>query len=269
MYQTLTYTLDSYRHTTIRPVLGFGREATMRLPEVPDRFDEQIDRLAILTDPTRRRLYRYVATQREPVSREQAAAQMGVALHVAKFHLDRLQAHGLLDADYSRPPGRRGPGAGRPAKRYRRSVTEMSVSLPARQYELAGQIMAQAIATAGRTSTSISDALHQAANLAGRQLGELAQTRLGHDNTPTARIRATCAILTDQGYEPCNTNGVITLTACPFHALARDHPDPVCGINLDLITGLLQACPGSGLRAQPGPASGGCCIALAPQDKPR
>jgi predicted ArsR family transcriptional regulator len=78
------------------------------------------------------------------VSRDEAAAGVGVPRHRAKFHLDKLVGDGLLEAEYRRRSGRRGPGAGRPAKLYRASG-ELAVMLPGRRYELAGQLMARAI----------------------------------------------------------------------------------------------------------------------------
>src|SRR4051794_22245262 len=152
--------------------------------QVPDMddiegFDRQVDRLATLGEPMRRALYRYVVAQPDPVGREQAAAAVGAAPHVAKFHLDKLEADGLLDSEYSRPPGRSGPGAGRPAKRYRRSMRELSVSLPERRYDLAGRIMARAIAAATATASAVSEALHEAAGVEGRELGDRVNSRIG------------------------------------------------------------------------------------------
>src|ERR1051325_6417038 len=113
-----------------------------------DAFDKQVTSVAALGEPVRRELYRFVVAQPEPVSREQAAAGVGVPHHVAKFHLDKLEEDGLLDVEYRRPPGRRGPGAGRPAKLYRRSARPIAVNLPERRYELAGDILADAITAA-------------------------------------------------------------------------------------------------------------------------
>src|SRR4051794_1349206 len=101
--------------------------------------------LASLSEPIRRTLYRYVAEQPGPVSREQAASGVGVAHHVAKFHLDKLEEDGLLEVEYRRPAGRTGPGAGRPAKYYRRAPGDLAVSLPERHYELPARLMAEAI----------------------------------------------------------------------------------------------------------------------------
>lgn len=234
-----------------------------------DEFDEQMGRLAALGDPIRRVLYRYVASQREPVSRERAATDTGVALHVAKFHLDRLEAEGLLEADYSRPPGRSGPGAGRPAKQYRRAAREVSVSLPERRYELAGHIMAGALVAATRSGASPADALHESAGRAGRELGDQVRARLGKRTNPTACIRAVSGVLAEQGYEPSEQDGVVTLANCPFHALAHEHPDVVCDINLHLIEGMLGVCDGGCLRARLQPAPGRCCVTLTRQGRDR
>ena len=85
-------------------------------------FDRNVTGIGVLADSVRRRLYRFVSSQGQPVSRDQAAQAVGIARHKAKFHLDRLEAEGLLEADYVRLTGRSGPGAGRPAKRYRRGT---------------------------------------------------------------------------------------------------------------------------------------------------
>src|SRR5262249_56333077 len=99
-------------------------------------IDRDIDRVALLGDPARRALYTYVTRQADYVSRDQAAAAVGIARGLAAFHLDKLAADGLLEVAYKRPPGRGGPGAGRPAKMYRRSLSQVNVTLPQRDYEM-------------------------------------------------------------------------------------------------------------------------------------
>ena len=194
-----------------------------RAPGSADGFDQQVSHIAALGEPIRRALYRFVIAERDPVGRDEAASAVGVAHHVAKFHLDRLEADGLLDTEYSRPAGRRGPGAGRPAKRYRRSTREVSVSLPARRYDLAGRIMAQAIATAAEAGIPIADALRDTATAEGRRLAERSRPALGPDPGPAASARAVSVVLADCGYEPRAEGDAVTLVNCPFHALAQEH----------------------------------------------
>ena len=137
-----------------------------------DDFDAAVAGLGVLAEPVRRALYRYAAAQAEAVSREQAAEACGVPLHTAKFHLDRLVDEGLLEAEYRRLSGRSGPGAGRPSKLYRRADREISVSLPARQYDLAGDLLAAAIEQAAATGGSVRDAVRVVSARRGRELGE-------------------------------------------------------------------------------------------------
>src|SRR6478609_9252931 len=89
-----------------------------------------LDAIAGLADGVRRSLYRFVVAQPEPVSKDQAAAHAGISRSLAAYHLDRLAGDGLLAVSYARLGGRRGPGAGRPAKLYGVAPTEVSVQLP-------------------------------------------------------------------------------------------------------------------------------------------
>ncbi|MGH3158527.1 MAG: helix-turn-helix domain-containing protein, partial [Streptosporangiaceae bacterium] len=88
-----------------------------------------------LDDPVRSRLYEFVARRSESAGRDEAAAAAGISRALAAYHLDKLVESGLLTASYERPPGRSGPGAGRPAQVYARSGREFAVTVPAREYE--------------------------------------------------------------------------------------------------------------------------------------
>src|SRR5215469_1829389 len=108
--------------------------------------DPALTSVSTLSDPVRARLYDFVTGRREPVGRDEAAAAVGIGRAIAVYHLDKLVESGLLTASYRRPPGRGGPGAGRPAKRYERSAREFTVTVPPREYELAAHLLAQAVA---------------------------------------------------------------------------------------------------------------------------
>ncbi len=229
-----------------------------------DSFDDQVGRLAALGEPVRRALYRYVVGQPGAVGREEAAAAVGVAHHTAKFHLDKLETEGLLDTEFSRPPGRTGPGAGRPAKRYRRAGRGVSVSLPARRYDLAGHVMAEAISSASGSGAPVAEALRDAAIAAGRELGGQARARTGRRTGRSSATGAVSEVLAGCGYEPRDDDGTITLANCPFHDLAADYPDLVCGMNIDLVGGVLECATEAKLRARLDPAEGRCCVVLEP-----
>lgn len=235
----------------------------MKLSRHQAKVEAQLSRVASLGEPVRRKLYRYVAAQSEPVSREQAATVVGVAHHVAKFHLDRLEADGLLEAEYRRPAGRTGPGAGRPAKYYRRTPHEVGISLPERHYDLAGRLMAEAISSSAALGISVTDALRTAARATGHQLGRSVADAVTAGPGLSGVLEPVCEVLEDNGYEPKTSPSCITLENCPFHALAQDYTALICGMNLDLITGLLDAVGNAGLKAELVPASGRCCVTLS------
>lgn len=49
------------------------------------------------------------------------------------------------------------------------------------------------------------------------------------------------AVLPGCGYRSREAEDGIQLRNCPFHRLARDHRDLVCGLDLRLITGMIEA----------------------------
>src|SRR5215471_10946198 len=109
----------------------------------------EISVIAMLDDPVRRGLYEYVTTQDHAVSRSEAAEAVGIQRTLAAFHLDRLAEAGLVDVTFARPGGRSGPGAGRPAKLYRRTTTEHEVSVPPRGYRAAAELLAEVVDLTG------------------------------------------------------------------------------------------------------------------------
>jgi len=218
--------------------------------------------LASLAEPTRRALYLYVRDQGTAVSRDEAAAGVGVPRHQAKFHLDKLVGDGLLEVEFARRTGRQGPGAGRPAKLYRRGSRELAVTLPERRYELAG-LMARAIAGARSTGQPVAEALDRAARDRGGELAGLARQEAGDDPSRAALLVAVRAALDEEGYQTRGDPAGLTLANCPFHALAAEHTALICGMNLAIMEGLLDRLGGLGLAAVLDPADGRCCVRLS------
>ena len=186
-----------------------------------------------------------------PVGRDEAAAALGLARQTAAFHLDRLAEESLLDVVYERRSGRSGPGAGRPAKLYRRSTKQIEVSLPDRRYELAGRLLAQSVEESTATGAPVQEVLHRRAEELGRLLGEPGSPGL-------------LDLLERYGFEPRDEDGAIVLGNCPFHALARDHTETVCGMNLHLLRGVLDGLDERGYAACLSPSPGRCCVRLEP-----
>ncbi len=194
--------------------------------------------IAALGEPTRRRLYAHVARRPEPVTRDEVAAALRMPRATVAFHLDKLVAEGLLEAAFARRTGRAGPGAGRPAKLYRRARHEVAVSLPERRYELAAHLLAAAFESGTAPA--------EQARAAGKDLG--------------AAATGARPLLERHGFEPDVDGAGLVLRNCPFHALAQTHRELVCGMTLGLVEGMLTGLGEADLVALPDPGSGGCCV---------
>lgn len=224
-----------------------------------DPFTDQVAGVAALNDPVRRNLYRYVSASRSDVSRDEAAAACGITRSLAAFHLDKLVSEGLLQPTYKRLTGRTGPGAGRPTKLYRRSDQQVSVSLPPRSYELAATLFASALD--GPAARPAQERLDDVAHQFGATVG--AESSHGEEPASDDPQQAIMAALRAYGYEPYrDAGGDVRLYNCPFHALARDHRELVCGMNLQLMTGLVEGLGLSGVTAVLEPRPHECCVAF-------
>ncbi|KUI20188.1 ArsR family transcriptional regulator [Mycobacterium sp. GA-1285] len=202
--------------------------------------------LTSLDDPVRRRLYEYVVERDEPISREAAAAAVGIGRTLAAYHLDKLADGGLLAVSYQRPAGRGGPGAGRPAKLYTRTADEIVVSVPPRDYLLLARLLVSSIEQ--DAGGAVRSALSTAARATGRQAA------VDADGDMVAALR-------DCGYLPqSDADGSITLRNCPFHSVAKDHLEVVCGLNLQLVEGVIDGSSAPGARAELSPRQGRCCV---------
>jgi predicted ArsR family transcriptional regulator len=215
-----------------------------------DAEDRRLDRLGGLVDPVRRALYRFVAASPALVSRDEAAEAAGVSRSLAAYHLDRLADDGLLEVTFQRRTGRTGPGAGRPAKLYRRAAGELTVSVPPRDYELAARLLAAAVDAAD--AEPVRTALTAAATATGRAMA---------DDARSGR-RTLFEVLDEHGYEPVREeDGELRLRNCPFHLLAEEHRALVCGMNVAMLGG---ATTGTWYRARLAPEPGWCCVRLQP-----
>lgn len=197
--------------------------------------------MASLAEPLRRALYDFVAGGEDAVSRDEAAEALHISRQVAAYHLDRLADDGLLEVEFRRLSGRAGPGAGRPAKLYRRSEQSYDVSIPPRRYELAARILLDAIRLGDVDSAMLADAARRTGRVIGAE---------GLDRA-----------LVDTGYEPAVVDGETRFRNCPFHVLKEQDRQTTCGLNLALVEGMVEG-SGSGMAAVLAPEEGYCCVRL-------
>jgi predicted ArsR family transcriptional regulator len=214
----------------------------------------EISVIAVLDDPVRRGLYDYVSAQGDGVSRAEAAAATGVGRTLAAFHLDRLAEAGLVEVTFARPVGRSGPGAGRPAKLYRRAAAEHQVSVPPRAYRAAAELLADVVDLTGAEPE-----LQRAARNRGAAIGRAAR----HEDPGLPGDDLITGALAAQDYQPYRDGADVRLRNCPFHLLAGRHPPLICGMNLALIEGLLEGAAVAGLTARLDPRPEECCVVVA------
>lgn len=228
-----------------------------------ERLRKSMRYLAVLGDESRQKLYAFVRQQPTPVTREAVADHFGISRNLAAFHLDKLVERGLLVAAYARSPGTGGPGAGRPPKVYSASDVEVDITIPERRYDVIGQILVTAL-DAEREGLPAREAARLAAAERGRSYARDAHRR------PRANLRQdmrrACDLLAGCGYEPYILGDDILLKNCPFHQLAQQSRELVCGLNQTFLQGVTEeiAHPPS-LSALLDPRDNHCCVRLAPR----
>ncbi|MDP9234322.1 MAG: helix-turn-helix domain-containing protein [Actinomycetota bacterium] len=230
-----------------------------------ETFERSLEAVGMLADDLRRRMFQFIRAQRRPVSRDEAAAAVGISRKLAAFHLDKLVEVGLLKAHYSRLSGRAGPGAGRPSKVYEPADVQLSVSIPSRSYDFAAGILVSAIAG---SSTPSRDEVRAAAREQGVRLGRQIRDQRRLRNLSSKKAVAVAReALYDRGYEPyIDDGGALRLGNCPFHVLAQQSVEIVCGLNHAFIEGLLSGLDAEGLAAILDPRPGECCVRVAARE---
>jgi predicted ArsR family transcriptional regulator len=105
--------------------------------------------LDAIGDPELRETLLVVRRRPRASNIREVADATGVHRNVARRRLERLAAAGLLTMSFERPPGRTGPGAGRPAKLYAPAPETTAIEFPERHYpELVG-LLVDALPTSG------------------------------------------------------------------------------------------------------------------------
>nr|WP_312871744.1 transcriptional regulator [Amycolatopsis acididurans] len=206
-----------------------------------------ITAVAALEDDLRGSMYFYIRRARRPVTRDEAAASVGISRKLAAFHLDKLVDVGLLRADYEPVGGVR--RVGRAPKVYRPTDLEIRVAIPARSGDLLSEILLDAVLEEREDERATESAVRVA-----RTAGERLAPRERADLVTAERM------LTREGFEPYRVGeGCLRMRNCPFRPLTSRAPELVCGLNHAFLSGFTE---GSGLRAVPSPRPGECCVEL-------
>jgi predicted ArsR family transcriptional regulator len=196
-----------------------------------------LDRLAAAGDPELRRVLLYARGRREPFTADEAALVLGVHRNIARRRLERLAEAGFLSISHERRSGRRGPGAGRPAKVYRVAPELEGVEFPDRRLaELIG-LLVRKIPARGRERV-----VREAGEDFGRSLGAAASLKAsGNARTGLERV---CDALGSLGFQTSvqsleGDTAILETATCPLRPLVVKRPD-AGGIDHGMWAGLLE-----------------------------
>jgi len=196
-----------------------------------------LDRLAAAGDPQLRHVLVYARGRRDPFTAAEAAVALGVHRNVVRSRLDRLAEAGFLAFALERRGGRRGPGAGRPAKVYRVAPELEAVEFPDRRLaELIGLLVEKVPAR------SRPRALREAGEDFGRKLAAAAGLKPSRDlGTGLARV---CDALGSLGFQASvvsyeDDRVELASPTCPLRPLVTKCPD-TRGIDGGMWAGLVE-----------------------------
>jgi predicted ArsR family transcriptional regulator len=196
-----------------------------------------LDRLAAAGDPQLRRILLYARGRREGFVADEAAAALGIHRNVARSRLDRLAEAGFLAVSLERRGGRRGPGAGRPAKVYNVAPELEAVEFPDRRLaDLIGLLVGK-LPARGKEK-----ALREAGMDFGRSLAAAARLKTSGDLR--AGLERVCAGLGSLGFQAslqslAGDRAILASATCPLRPLVVKHPD-ASEIDRGMWTGLVE-----------------------------
>ena len=212
--------------------------------------DQSDARHAALASEPRRRVLGLLTAAAEPLDAVTVAAGIGLHVTTARFHLEQLEAAGLVERRVARAGQRGRPhvlfspvAAPLPADDAQQQLTQALVSVIG---EDADGGRARSVRAGERWSAQYAAQADAAADIVD----------------PLLRV------LTEIGFEPQlrAEDNTIVLPACPFRAEARDNPDVVCSVHLGLIKGLVRerGHDPSGIRLLPCVQPHLCLVELPP-----
>ncbi|MFC0113015.1 helix-turn-helix transcriptional regulator [Kibdelosporangium aridum] len=214
----------------------------------------EIKAVAALDDDLRWRMYTFIRAERRPVTRDEAAASVGISRKLAAFHLDKLVDAGLLKASYQ-AAGK----VGRAPKVYEPTDVDIRVAIPQRQHDVLAEILLDAVVAKDVSDEAVKAAAQRGENLGTNERDKAKLGRLGAERALTVAE----GVLTRYGFEPAREGPTcLRLRNCPFHPLAAKAPDLVCAINQAFLNGLLDGLEAPSVRAVLEPAPGECCVRL-------
>ena len=247
------------------PIRRYGDTVSIDTETAQLPADAAIKAVAALEDDLRHGMYEFIRTARAPVTREQAAAAVGISRKLAAFHLDKLVTAGLLLSHYAPVGGLR--KVGRTPKVYEPVDADIRISIPERQHDVLAAILIDAVLTE-RTDENAQQSAMRVAHERGRTVAAIERKQLRPGRLGAERaLTLSEGLLKCHGYEPDRVSpSCLSLRNCPFHPLAGQSPDLVCGLNHAFLTGFLDGLDATTVEAVLRPRAGECCVELRAPD---
>jgi predicted ArsR family transcriptional regulator len=200
----------------------------------------------------------FVRAEPEPPTAADTSAALGVPRSVARWRLERLADAGLLIPGFARRNGRRGPGAGRPAKTYAVTPGSVPVGASPPYPELVRLLIAALPARARRTR------LAEVGRRFGEQVAREASLKPARQADTAAR--RICRALGQLGFqtsaEASSTEITFVTPTCPLRPIVVDDEAAV-----DVDCGMWRALVAAALAQEPNTArceTHGCLATDAP-----
>lgn len=189
-----------------------------------------------LGDATRRSILQYMLDAEGPVSAAEAGEVFGVHRTVARGHLEKLLATGLLVSG-TRPSA---TGYGRPIKTYAASGERLELVLPPRRYEALARLLLHIVK--GLLPTPMAS---QHAQAAGHEYGVSVRRALQGTDEGRMAPEAACAWLKQEGYAARCERGpdgdVYVFDNCVYREIAAENTEIACSFSRGMLCGLIGA----------------------------
>lgn len=216
--------------------------------------EERVQPLDVLASPVRReildtltRLPHLSAADAPNRSTGLSAAdlteRLGLHVTTVRFHLERLEQAGLIEAHDERV------GVGRPRRRFTPHPGRLTDVEAPGAYRLVAEVLAAAMASGG-TPDAAEAGRHWAREHALAMVGADRPDAPEPARTPgawLARVGVVLDVLDRWGYQPtvattdAGRTAQLCLHRCPLRQLAVDNPAVACGIHRGVIQGTLEA----------------------------
>ena len=191
-----------------------------------------------LGDATRRSILQYMLDAAGPVSAAEVGDVFGVHRTVARGHLEKLLATGLLHSS-TRPSA---TGYGRPVKTYAASGERLELMLPPRRYESLARLLLHIVKELLPTPVAV-----QHAQTAGYEYGVSVRRGLQGSEQGHMSPEAACAWLKQEGYGATCERGadgdVYLFDNCVYHEIAAEQTEIACSFSRGMLCGLIGAAP--------------------------